>query len=32
MKLRRKPIAGKYADTIVDLYAIPPGQGVIDLG
>jgi long-subunit acyl-CoA synthetase (AMP-forming) len=32
MKLRRKPIAGKYADTIVDLYATPPGQGVIDLG
>lgn len=32
MKLRRKPIAGKYADTIVDLYSNPPGAGVIDLG
>lgn len=32
MKLRRKPIAGKYADTIVDRYPNPPGAGVIDLG
>ncbi|OOL31475.1 hypothetical protein GQ85_13455 [Rhodococcus rhodochrous] len=32
MKLRRKPIVSKYADTIADLYADPPGPGVIDLG
>lgn len=32
MKLRRKPIAGKYAQTIVDLYSNPPGTDVIDLG
>ena len=32
MKLRRKPIASKYADRIGDLYADPPGAGVINLG
>lgn len=32
MKFRRKPIASKYADTIVDLYADQPGAGVIDMG
>lgn len=32
MKLRRKPIAGKYAETIADLYADPPAEKVIDLG
>lgn len=32
MKLRRKPIASKYAQTIVDLYSTPAGAGVIDLG
>ena len=32
MKLRRKPIADKYADEIGALYADPDGDGVIDLG
>ena len=32
MKLRRKPIAAKYAAMIVDLYAQTPGPGVVDLG
>ncbi|WP_028462847.1 long-chain fatty acid--CoA ligase [Nocardia sp. 348MFTsu5.1] len=32
MKLRRKPIAAKYADTIGDLYAESPGPAVINLG
>ncbi|HEY5854634.1 MAG TPA: long-chain fatty acid--CoA ligase, partial [Aldersonia sp.] len=32
MKLRRKPIADKYADEIGALYADPAGDGVIDLG
>ncbi|PYE15880.1 long-subunit acyl-CoA synthetase (AMP-forming) [Williamsia limnetica] len=32
MKLRRKPIASKYAQTILDLYSTPAGQGVVDLG
>ena len=31
MKLRRKPIADKYAEAIVDLYAGEPGRGVVDL-
>ncbi len=32
MKLRRKPIAEKYADTIADLYSATPSSAVIDLG
>ncbi|NMM88355.1 long-chain fatty acid--CoA ligase [Rhodococcus sp. SRB_17] len=32
LKLRRKPIASKYADTIVDLYADQPVAGVIEVG
>ncbi|WP_207843671.1 AMP-dependent synthetase/ligase [Williamsia soli] len=31
MKLRRKPIASKYEQTIVDLYSTPAGPGVVDL-
>ncbi|MCZ4549180.1 AMP-dependent synthetase/ligase [Gordonia rubripertincta] len=31
MKLRRKPIANKYEQTIVDLYSRPAGPGVVDL-
>ena len=32
MKLRRKPIADKYADEIDAMYADPVGDEVVDLG